>query len=289
MPRKTLSAFLAATLLFAGVPAFATDSFPVTTDSAIISGTDEPPELFSITTNGPASEIPDDPGFSDAVGHWAEDAIGRFAFLGILSPNGSPFSPDKAITRGELAALLQRIFCYETTSETLFDDVTGHPFADAIQKLRAAGVMLGDEKNCALPDFDVTREEAMVLIARAFGFDPAEVSADDPENGIVYADRDRISSWADGYIQAMTAAGYLRGSDNGHFLPKDSLTRAEAITVLHNMITTYIDRPGEYNYRPFEGLANFVIIASDDVTILNFDIGGNVLLTEGVYPESMQL
>ncbi len=285
MRNHILSAVLSAALLFTAVPV----------STAVPEQGEPETERISITTAGPISEIPEDPGFTDAVGHWAQDAIGRFLHLGILSGSETLFYPDQPITRGEVAALLQRIMHYKTASPLLFDDVSGHRYAEDIQKLRAAGVMLGDEANRALPDSNVTREEAMVLIARAFGFQPAvedvpdsDEAQDDPQaETFMYADYDIISDWAQGYIMAMTNAGFLHGSDNGCFLPEDPLTRAEAITVLHNMITTYIDEPGDYNYRPYEGLADFVIIASDDVTILNYDIGGNVILTEGVVYETV--
>lgn len=288
MQKHILSAVLSAALLFTAVPAAAATD----TEQG-----DPTVEHISVTTAGPITEIPEDPGFTDAVGHWAQDAIGRFRNLGILSDTETLFLPDQAITRGEVAALLQRIMHYKTASALLFSDVDGHPYAEDIQKLRAAGVMLGDEANRALPDSDVTREEAMVLIARAFGFQPAEEeiphndeAQDDPQaETFMYGDYDIISDWAQGYIMAMTNAGFLHGSDDGCFLPGDPLTRAEAITVLHNMITTYIDKPGNYNYRPYEGLADFVIIASDDVTILNYDIGGNIILTEGVNYEKVLL
>ncbi len=287
MQKKVLSAMVAAALVFAGVPASAANGLPTNTLPDWLAQHTPPSTAVSITTDGPASEIPEDPGFTDAVGHWAEDAIGRFHYLGILKTDASLFLPDQPITRGELAALLSHIMHYKTASDNAFDDVKGHIYKDAIQKLRAAGVMLGDEKNCALPDADVTREEAMVLIARAFGFTPGAGGDEDPAAAL-YTDDGQISDWAKGYIYAMTDAGYLQG-DGGCFLPLDSLTRAEAVTVLHNMITTYIDKPGEYNYRPYVGLADFVIIASPDVTILNYDIGGSILLTEEVDPATIRL
>ncbi len=287
MQKRLLSAVLAAALLFSAVPVFAAGSTNEKDKTP-------PAEYITVTTAGPISEIPEHPGYNDTVGHWAADAVGRFHTLGLL-PGGEAFLPDQSITRGEVAWLLTRIMHYKTISDIPFADTYGHPYEEEMQKLRAAGVMLGDELGRALPDTPVTREEAMVLIARAFGFAPADYklpdnheAQDDPQaETFVYADYETISDWARGYIIAMTDAGFLHGSDGGNFFPLDSLTRAEAVTVLSNMITTYIDKPGEYNYRPFEGLADFVIIASDDVTIKNYDIGGNIILTEGVDHETV--
>ncbi len=281
MRKHILSAVLSAALLFTALPVFAADGDTQATDPE----STEKTERVSITTSGPITETPDHPGYADAVGHWAAGAIGRWRGLGVLDATEENFYPDQKITRGEVADLLARILHYKTASDEPFDDTDGHPYAEAIAKLRAAGVMLGNGENLALPDDSVTREEAAVLIARAFGFSPDSVKTDD--SVIPYGDYDTISDWAQGYILAMTEAGFLHGSDNGCFLPQDSLTRAEAITILNNMITTYIDKPGDYNYLPFVGLADFVIIASNDVQILYYDIGGNILLTEGVDYETV--
>ncbi len=282
MRKHILSAVLSAALLFTALPAYAAEGDLQATDPTSEGDT----ERVSITTAGPITETPEHPGFPDAVGHWAAGAIGRWNNFGILDFAGEKFLPDRAITRGEVAYLLSRIMHYKTASEDLFDDTNGHIYAEDIQKLREAEVMLGNGANLALPDDSVTREEAVVLIARAFGFDPTAIRSEAYKGK--YNDYDSISEWAQGYILAMTAAGYLQGNENGSFLPQNSLTRAEAITILNNMITSYIDKPGNYNYRPFEGRANFVIIAADDVVIEYFDIGGNILLTEGVDYETVK-
>ena len=46
----------------------------------------------------------------DVTGHWAEDAIRRCVGRGLMQgyPDGS-FQPDKGVTRGELAVILQRL------------------------------------------------------------------------------------------------------------------------------------------------------------------------------------
>lgn len=220
--------------------------------------------------------------FTDTAGHWAKDAIDRWASLGVVVGENGLFRPDDPLTRAEIAVILQRIMRYKTASPDYFMDLREDWYIDAIQKLRAAGVMRGDENNCAAPNATITREEAITLIARAF-----DISAADGE--LSFTDAEDIAPWAKGYVTAMTEAGYLRGSDNNCFLPRVPLTRAEAVTIFNNMITACFYESGEYDYRPFEGLADFVIIAADNVTVLNFDIGGNIILTEGVNPETIRL
>ncbi len=221
--------------------------------------------------------------FTDTDGHWAAAAITRFSELGILrGGEDGRFRPDDPVTRAEMAVMLQRIMRYRTAAEELFADLTEDWYRDAIQCLRAAGVMQGDENNCANPASAITREAAVVMLARAF-------LLEDGEQVLQFPDADLISDWAKGAVSVMAEAGYVRGGDDGSFLPARALTRAEAVTLLDNMITACFYAPGSYDYRPFEGLANFVIIAADDVEVLNFDIGGDILLTEGIDPETVKL
>lgn len=220
--------------------------------------------------------------FTDTEGHWASEAIDRWSALGVIVGEAGLFRPDDPLTRAELAVILQRVMRYQTASGQLFDDLEQDWYTDAILKLRAAGVMQGDEYNRAFPDSPVTREEAAVLIARAFAMEPGGGT-------LSFADAGQISDWAVGYIASMTEAGFLHGSDGNCFFPADPLTRAEAVTILNNMVTACFYEEGSYDYRPFEGLADFVIIASDNVDVLNFDIGGNILLSEGVDPETIRL
>ena len=220
--------------------------------------------------------------FTDVSDHWAKDAIERWASMGVIVGEEGKFRPDDPLTRAEMAVILNRIMRYQTTSQDRFTDLDEEWYVDAIQKLRAAGVMVGDENNRAMPSESITREAAVVLIARAFGIYPTQQE-------LHYEDTESISSWAVGYVSALSQAGYVRGGDNNCFFPSAPLTRAEAVTIFNNMITACISESGDYDYRPFEGLADFVIIGADNVNILNFDIGGNILLTEGVDAETIRL
>ena len=224
----------------------------------------------------PAAVQPEPVVFTDTAGHWAEEAIQRWSAEGVIrGESDGRFRPDDPLTRAEMAIILQRVMRYETVSEELFADLTEEWYIDAIQSLRAAGVMQGDENNCANPYAPITREEAVTLIARAFLM---EASAGE----LTFPDAAAVSDWACGYVAAMAEAGFVRGSDGGNFLPADPLTRAEAVTILHNMVTACFYTEGEYDFRPFEGLADYVIVGANDVKIKNFDIGGTILLAEGV-------
>lgn len=223
--------------------------------------------------------------FVDIDTHWAREAILRFSEAGIVQGSMNQFRPDEFLIRGEMAVILNRLMQYQTATDDLFLDLTEDAwYTDSIQKLRAANVMRGDENNMALPENALTREEAVVLIARAFHMIP-EPSGD----SLPFSDADIVADWALSFVHAMTEAGYLQGDEGGCFRPQDAITRAEVVTILDKMITAFCNSPGTYNFLEFQGLADYVIIASNDVKILNFDIGGNILLTEDIDFESIRL
>ena len=187
--------------------------------------------------------------FTDTKSHWASEQIEQLCKNNALFTgyeDGS-FRPDASITRGEMAVVLNRIFNYQETAENTFADISGDDwYADAILRLRAAGVLLG-EGGFAKPLDGISREEAVTLMARAFGFAQAP--------GLpTFDDAAQIEPWACGYVSAFQRRAIVAGS-GGNFRPRDLLTRAEAVTLLHALIT-YRDTQMEAAQRPNEFLHN---------------------------------
>ncbi len=166
--------------------------------------------------------------YGDMSGHWAEAAVDRWSTLGIVQGDDQGnFRPDDTISRAELAAILNRYMKYTEQAENTYADLPEDAwYTEDILCLAEAGLMLGDGEY-QRPNDPVTRQEAAVLFARAFGL--AEGSG-----SLSYPDSASIASWARGYVSAMTAAGYLQGDDAGRFRPTDPLTRCQTVTILNN-------------------------------------------------------
>ena len=131
--------------------------------------------------------------FSDTSGHWAESAITKWSEkYGIIQGyEDGTFGPDKPITRGAMAGIIDRVMHYQTKSPAnTFSDTAGTIWEEPILKLNAAGVMLGDQGK-ALLWTDITRQEAVVMMARAFGV---------PESSseLTYSDADSVGLFARG-------------------------------------------------------------------------------------------
>ena len=82
--------------------------------------------------------------YSDVIGHWAENQIKTISEYGLVTGSNGEFRPNDAITRGEMAVILNSLMGYEVKSENNFTDLPEKFYTDAILKANAAGVMYGN-------------------------------------------------------------------------------------------------------------------------------------------------
>ncbi len=172
-------------------------------------------------------------GFSDISGHWAAPAIGKLSALGVLQGYDRLFRPDDALTRAELTAVLARVIGFSGTGSNPFTDVDSTKwYYDAVSKLAAAGILVGFG-GLARPEAKITREEAVVMIVRAF-----EIPKTD---GYVkpFKDKNKISPWAADSVKRLQVTGCISGRPDGTFDPRAAMTRAEFIAVVENILRIF--------------------------------------------------
>lgn len=178
--------------------------------------------------------------FSDTSSHWAEEAIDRWSSTGIIQGYDGQFHPNDPITRADMAVILDRLMQYETAANNTYPDLPDDAYyTTAVLHAREAGVMFGDGAYMR-PMNKITRQEAVVMLGRAFGLPESNTAAN-------YSDLSGISAWALGYVNSMTEIGLIQGY-NGMFNPKANMTRAEVVTVLDNMVFglfTYVQTSDE--------------------------------------------
>ncbi len=210
-------------------------------------------------------------GYADTAGHWAEGVIDKWSGYGVIQGDGGYFRPDDSITRAEVAQVTQNVIGYAATTANTFTDVDPNAwYADAILRLAEAGTLKGNGDGTMRPDAYMTREEAMTMLGRAYGLTPANTNA-----GITqYADYQSVSEYANGYIGAMTAAGYVNGYEDGTIRPQASISRGEFVKILDNMIGLYITAPGTYGPAYVKGL---VMIKSGGVNLNGIVASGVVI------------
>ena len=83
---------------------------------------------------------------------------------------------DQRVTAGQLALILVRAFDLPPTAAAAaadrFDDIDGHPAAQAIGTVAAAGILTGCDETSFCPDRLVTRSQAAAALMRALGLPP---------------------------------------------------------------------------------------------------------------------
>ncbi|NBD23758.1 S-layer homology domain-containing protein [Paenibacillus glycinis] len=139
------------------------------------------------------------------------------------------FRPSVSVTRAEIAAMLTRLqLGTEKEAEAIgFEDVKpGHWAEKGIRHVTASGLMNGYSHKEFAPGKAITRGELAVVIARLLSLTDA---------GTANA-ADIGGHWAEKQIRLALQAGFMTVDTEGRFRPDDSLTRAEAVTVLNRVM-----------------------------------------------------
>lgn len=211
----------------------------------------------------------DTPAYSDTAGHWAESAIQRWSDKGVLQGDHGAFRPDDPLTRGELAAILDRVMGYRETEENTFSDLGENWYTNSILHLSAAGIMEGSGGRVR-PGDPLSRQETAVLLARAF-------QVEDGQAPLPFSDKADVADWALGAVSALTAAGQLQGC-SGAFDPEGDVTRASLVTMLDNMVSDLVTQAGDYS----RDAESSLVVAADKAVLKDMTVKGDLIIADAV-------
>ncbi|MFY0387339.1 S-layer homology domain-containing protein [Hominicoprocola fusiformis] len=200
-----------------------------------------------------------EPTYGDTAGHWAEASIERWSGYGIIQGSNGKFDPDGQLTCAQLATILARLLKLPAAKDAGFiDNPADAWYYDAINRCAAAGILKGNGDGTVTPNASITRERAMVMLARALGIEP--LSRPDLSR---YADAAQVSPYAQGYLAALIEAGIVGGVTADRLAPQDNITRAATVTILDRAIQTYADKAGA----AVSASGGLVLVVADDVTV----------------------
>lgn len=200
-----------------------------------------------------------EPTYGDTAGHWAEASIERWSGYGIIQGSNGKFDPDGQLTCAQLATILSRLLKLPAAKDAGFiDNPADAWYYDAINRCAAAGILKGNGDGTVTPNASITRERAMVMLARALGIEP--LSRPDLSK---YADVAQVSPYAQGYLAALIEAGIVGGVTADRLAPQDNITRAATVTILDRAIQTYADKAGA----AVSASGGLVLVVADDVTV----------------------
>lgn len=183
--------------------------------------------------------------FGDLDGHWAKQAANNLGARLVVSGAGDDrFDPNGRITRAEFAATVVRGLGLKPAvgefGERVFADVDDSAgYAGAVRTAYAYGLVGGSADGTFKPDDSITREQAMVVIARAMAIVRLQGVPEDrrPEETIrAFADAEAVSGWALQGVADSVSAGIVSGRTGDALKPKAYLTRAEAAMLLLRLL-----------------------------------------------------
>ncbi|MRN53984.1 S-layer homology domain-containing protein [Paenibacillus monticola] len=175
--------------------------------------------------------------FSDISGHWAEANIKQAVSSGIVKGYvDGTFKPSGIVTRAEFAVMMMNTLKSQGEGTALtFTDTSkiGAWAQQAVAQAVQAGIINGYEDGSFRPNAEITRAEMAVMIATALGH------SDEPNADTGFVDAG-IPTWAKNSIAYMKLSSLMQGKGNNVFAPQDFATRAEAATVLLNVLAQKI-------------------------------------------------
>ena len=201
-----------------------------------------------------------EPTYGDTAGHWAESSIERWSAYGIIQGSNGQFDPNGQLTCAQLATILAKLLKLPAAKDAGFTDNTADAwYYDAINRCAAAGILNGNGDGTVTPEAPITRERAMVMLARALGIEPIR-----KPDLTKYTDAAQVSAYAQGYVAALIEAGIVGGVTADELAPQDNINRASTVTILDRAISTYADKAGATVKADGKGL---VLVVADDVTV----------------------
>ncbi len=87
----------------------------------------------------------------------------------------------------------------------------------------------------------ITREEMIAVLTRAF-----DIALDDPESELPFEDKDDISAWALENVKAGYEDKVIVGYPDNNYKPQNSITRAEAFTIICKLLGYHDEHTIEY-------------------------------------------
>ncbi|WP_449601464.1 endo-1,4-beta-xylanase [Paenibacillus sp. Marseille-Q9583] len=167
---------------------------------------------------------------------WAKQAIDAMAARDIIKGTDmNSFSPTASIKRADFVALLVRALELKGTgkSTALFGDIQKTDYYyDELVIAKELGIVTGLEDGTFRPNSSISRQDMMVLTARALAASGKQIKASGTFNA--YLDEASISSYAKDSASLLIKFGVVNGK-NGRIAPNDTLTRAEAAVILYRI------------------------------------------------------
>ena len=238
--------------------------------------------VFSMTSAILAANVT----FTDVANHWGWTRgyipylVEKDVLNGYKQNDGTyKFKPDGEVTRAEFIKMLDETFGLLETKKVSYSDVSESDwFYPYFAKAAAQGYAL-DYGTSADPNGKLTRQEATALLVRYLG-----LSTKDKASTSQFTDYTTISKDFRDYVLTAAKADLINGyeQDDGSYMfkPFNTLTRAEALTILYRAAGCIYNKNATSRDKGANPDGNNVITRG--VTVKNVTMNGRNIVTEGV-------
>ncbi len=174
-------------------------------------------------------------------GHWVSNTLltdDHFAY--IIGYPDETVRPLRNITREESTMIFYRLLRDEVrdgifTLENDFNDILPERWSNsALSTMSNGGYVVGRPNGSFDPEAPITRAEFATMAVRFASLtDTSGVSFTDIEG-----------HWAEQYILKAAKEGWIKGYPDGSFKPDAYITRAEAMTLVNNVLMRHVNKEG---------------------------------------------
>lgn len=167
----------------------------------------------------------------------------------IVGYTDGTFRPEAQMTRAEAAAIFARLLAEQKNEHispakyTNYADTTVSDwYADYVNYLTGYGVIVG-ERSTFRPNEDISRAELTAMAVRFFEVTGKEIDNADTNKKTNNTSFNDVSNsyWAAEYIENAALYGWVQGYGNGSFKAESKITRAEAVTLINNLLGRVAD------------------------------------------------
>lgn len=204
-----------------------------------------------------------------------EAAIEKLSAWNVMRgyPDGQ-YYPERNITRAEFVALVNRAYGHTQAGPIPFTDVSSDAwYADDIAIAYNAGYFTGTSSTTASPEDSLSREQALVLLARNMRLEevPGEVTA--------FTDGRDFAPYSKGYVNAAVRRGLINGFGDGTFRPQVPITRGQMAIMLTNAVGTLVPQSGTH---VLGNVFGSLTLNRPDTTLKDTIVAGDLYISGGL-------
>lgn len=171
-------------------------------------------------------------GLTDISGHWAEATILKLVEAGVIDGyDDNTFRPQNGVTKAEFIKLMLAADSVKIQDGfTAYEDVNKHWAKNNIYTAISLGICDNINESATVfgADSIIKRVEAAAMMGRLKGAGMSGTPS--------FPDTGSIPEWALNPVYACEALGLMNGMEDNSFAPENSLTRAEAATIVERIM-----------------------------------------------------